>query len=324
MSPALLHLESHCTAALFAGDVPLFALADGTVHRWADADHSERAHSALLAAASAADGKALLTSGEDGRVCRTDRSGEPREVATVPRKWIGCVASGPRGAVAFAAGRSVWLHEDAGSLRELQHPRSVAGIAFAPDGSCIAVSRYNGVTLHSAEGNNAPVELEWKGIYAGVIFSPEGRYVLAAMQENLIHGWRLADRRHFRMTGYPARVKDWSWSANGRWLATSGASTAIVWPFDGPDGPMGRSALEVGAAHGDALVTAVACHPAKDTVAIGYADGALALAAIDADEQRLVRQAGHGPISCIAWHSGGSRLAFGSGHGECGIVEVDS
>lgn len=327
MPPAPLNLESHCSAALFVGAVPLFAFADGTVHRWAEGDHGARdhcarAHSGLLAAAPASDGAALITAGEDGRVCWTDRSGEPREVATLPRKWIGCLAAGPHGAVAYAAGRSVWLHQEAGGLREFQHPRTVAGIAFAPDGSRIGVSRYNGVTLHPADGDDAPEELEWKGIYAGVTFSPDGRFVLAAMQENLLHGWRLSDKRHFRMTGYPARVKDWSWSANGRWLATAGAASAILWPFDGFDGPMGRAALEVGAPRGDALATAVACHPTRDIVAIGYADGALAVAAVEADEQKLVRESGNGPISCIAWRGDGARVAFGSARGECGIVEV--
>jgi WD40 repeat protein len=322
MRLALLELGSHCTAALFAGDSPLFALADGTVHRWTGTDQSARAHSALLAAVPAADGAALLTSGEDGRVCRTDGSGEPHEVAAVPRKWIGCVASGARGALAFAAGRSVWVQQGCDGLKELQHPRSVAGIAFAPDGSRVAVSRYNGVTIHTIAGSDPPVELEWKGIYAGVGFSPDGQFLIAAMQENLLHGWHLADRRHFRMTGYPARVKDWSWSANGRWLATSGAGAAVVWPFDGPAGPMGRVALELGSLRGEALVTAVACHPVQDAVAIGYSDGALAVAAIDADEQCIVRESGRGAISSISWHNEGARLAFGTELGECGILEA--
>ena len=80
------------------------------------------------------------------------------------------------------------------------------------------------------------------------------------MQENALHGWKLADAKHMRMTGYPAKVKSLSWSAKGKWLASSGAPAAIVWPFQGKDGPMGKAPLELGT-RGDTMVTCVACHP---------------------------------------------------------------
>ena len=72
-----------------------------------------------------------------------------------------------------------------------------------------------------------------------------------SMQENALHGWKLdtkpgAETRHMRMTGYPAKVKSVSWSAKGKWLASSGAPAAIVWPFQAKDGPMGKAPLELG------------------------------------------------------------------------------
>ncbi|MGE0874305.1 MAG: WD40 repeat domain-containing protein [Burkholderiales bacterium] len=322
MADAVLDLGCHCTAALFAGDAPMFALADGTIRRGAGADACLRAHSALLAAVASADRRSLLTSGEDGRVCRTGVSGDPAELAAIPRKWIGSVASSVRGTLAFAAGRSVWLSEAGGPLRELQHPRSVAGIAFSPDGSLLAVARYGGVTLHAVSSATPPAELDWKGIYAALAFSPDGRFLLAFMQDELLHGWRLKDSRHFRMSGYPGRIKDWSWSADGRWLATSGAHAAVLWPFEGEDGPMGSTALEVGAPRGDARVSAVACHPRRDEIALGYADGAIVVASFDDDAAVTLRDAGRSAVSSVAWNSEGSRLAFGSELGECGVLDV--
>jgi WD40 repeat protein len=321
MTPVQLELGSHCAAARFLGDTPLFALADGTIHRWKGADESERVHAALLAAAASNDRQALLTSGDDGRVCRVERAGAPVELANLPRKWIASVACSALGPVAFASGRTVWLHGASSELRELQHPRSVAGIAFSPEGSRVAVARYNGVTLHWLFRAEAPVELEYKGIHTGLTFSPDGRFLVAAMQENFVHGWRLADGQHFRMTGYPAKVKDWAWSASERWLATSGGFSAVVWPFDGPHGPIGRNALEIGP-RAETLVTAVACHPREDTIAIGYADGALKVAPIEAEGERLLRAAGRGAITSIDWHRAGDRLAFGSNVGECGVLDV--
>lgn len=322
MAGAVLDLGSHCSAALFAGDAPLFALADGTIHRRAEAGGRVRAHSALLAAAATADRRSLLTTGEDGRVCRTDATGEPAELVAVPRKWVSCVASSVRGALAYGSGRSVWVGEASGPLRELQHARSVASIAFSPDGSRLAVARYGGVSVHAVDGDASPVDLEWKGIYAGIGFAPDGRFLIACMQDELLHGWRLQDARHFRMAGYAARIRDWAWSADGRWLATSGAASAVLWPFDGADGPMGSTALEVGAPRGDVLVTAVACHPRGAELAIGYADGAVALASIDDEAGRMLRAADRGAVTSLAWHNSGARLAFGTASGKCGVLDV--
>ena len=74
------------------------------------------------------------------------------------------------------------------------------------------------------------------------------------MQENALHGWKLADGKHMRMTGYPAKVKSLSWSAKGKWLASSGAPAAILWPFQAKDGPMGKAPMELGT-RGNTMVT---------------------------------------------------------------------
>ena len=111
------------------------------------------------------------------------------------------------------------------------------------------------------------------------------------MQENALHGWKLADGKHMRMTGYPAKVKSLSWSAKGKWLASSGAPAAILWPFQSKDGPMGKAPIELGT-RGNMMVSAVACHPTDDIVAIGYQDG-MVLAARFADAKEvLLRRAG--------------------------------
>ena len=43
------------------------------------------------------------------------------------------------------------------------------------------------------------------------------------MQENALHGWRLSDGQHMRMSGYPSKTHILSFTRNGKWLATSGA-----------------------------------------------------------------------------------------------------
>ena len=50
-----------------------------------------------------------------------------------------------------------------------------------------------------------PETLEWKGSHLDVTFSPDGRFLVTAMQEPTLHGWRLVDSKHMRMSGYAAR-----------------------------------------------------------------------------------------------------------------------
>jgi WD40 repeat protein len=320
---APLDLDGHCLAAHFLGAVPVFAMADGTVHRLDGGHKVVQVHNGLLSVARAPNGDALVTGGEDGRVCRVSAGGEVSELAVMARKWMSAVASGPQGAVAFASGRSAWVRFSTGRLREFQHERSVEGLAFAPKGLRLAATRYNGVTLHWADTQAKPVELEWKGAHIGVTFSPDGRFVVTTMQENALHGWRLEDSRHMRMSGYPAKVKGWSWSAKGKWLATTGAPAAIVWPFSGKDGPMGKAPLELGL-RADQMVTAIACHPAEDVAAIGYADG-MVLAVRFADQKEvLLRRPGRGGVTSLAWDADGRRVAFGSEAGECGVIDISA
>lgn len=311
-------LDGHCLAVAFVGGVPHFALADGVVHR--PGLGSASLHDGLLCVAATPDGRALVTGGEDGKVMRLE-AGAAAEVGSAGRKWVTTVAAGPNGAFAWGAGRDAFVRLADGKVKALAHPRSVEGLAFAPKGLRLAVARYNGVTLHFPATDGKPAELEWTGAHTAVVFSPDGDYVVTAMQENALHGWRLSDGRHMKMTGYPAKVKSLSWSAKGRWLASSGASAAIVWPFHGKDGPMGKAPLELGT-RADSMVTAVACHPAEEMVAIGYADGMVMAVRFADAREALLRRPGKGAISSMAWDAGGARLAFGSEKGDCGVIDI--
>ena len=280
---APLDLDSHCIAAAFIGGVPFFALADGVVHRLDHGHKSIPAHDGLLCTTIDWGNSRLITGGEDGKVVATKADGSSEILADIGRKWVTGVAAGPKTAIGFASGRSAWVRLDDGKLKEFQHPRSVEGIAFSPDGN----------------------------------------FVVTTMQENALHGWKLADGKHMRMTGYPGKVKSLSWSAKGKWLASSGAPAAIVWPFSGKDGPMGKAPLELGT-RGNAMVTAVACHPSQDVVAVGYDDGmVMAVRFADAKEV-LLRRPGKGAVTSMMWDKEERRVAFGSAAGDCGVIDISA
>jgi WD40 repeat protein len=317
---APLDLDGHCIAAVFLGGVPHFALADGTIHRLDSGHKWLTVHDGLLAAALDQQKARLITGGEDGKVFSS--AGETAAlVAEAGRKWVTSVAAGPQGAVAYASGKNAYVRFADGKSWEFAHPRSVEGLAFSPRGMRLGVARYNGATLHYVAAKGLPTELHWAGAHTGITFSPDGNFLVTIMQENALHGWKLADSKHMRMSGYPAKVKSLSWSAKGKWLASSGAPAAIVWPFQGKDGPMGKAPLELGT-RGNAMVTAVACHPSQDIAAIGYADGMVMAVRFADQKEVLLRRPGKGAVTSMMWDSEERRIAFGSEAGDCGVIDI--
>lgn len=323
---APLDLDEHCIFAGFTEDVPLFALASGMVHRLDHGQHRHEQHDGLLAATLSQDKKKLLTSGEDGRVCSLTKFGESAELAAIGSKWISALASGPQDAVGFATGRKAYIRLKDGTLREFDEERSVEGIAFAPKGMRVAFARYNGVSVNWVNRQTQATNLHWDGAHLDVIYSPDGRFLVTTMQENALHGWKLDGKstdqdRHMKMTGYPTKVKSHSWSAKGKWLATSGSQAAIVWPFSSKDGPMGKAPLQLGT-RGDTMVSCVACHPTEDVVAVGYADGMVLACRFEDNKEAVLRRGGASAISSMGWQSDGRLLAFGSEKGECGVIDI--
>lgn len=326
-SLAPLDINVHAIFAGFIADIPTFAGADGLIHQLRGGHMQMEAHDGLLCAAATPDGDSLLTGGEDGKLNRLNADGTLTTLMQKGNSWITSVAAGPNGAFACATGRTVWANanngEKDGGEKEFTHERSVEGITFAPKGLRLAVARYNGVSLHWLGVQSEPQNLEWKGVHFAVTFSPDGRFLITSMQENALHGWRLSDMKHLRMAGYPTKVKSLSWAPKGRWLATSGAQAAVVWPFTGKDGPMGKAPLELGT-RADTLVTCVSCHPEEEMAAIGYADGMILFVRFVDAKEVLLRRPGKDAVSTMNWDEKGLRLAFGTESGECGVIDISS
>ena len=163
------------------------------------------------------DGKRLITGGDDGKVVALDAKGEVTQLAIdAKRRWIDNVAVHPDGALAWSAGKTAFVKSGKGEEKTFEMPSTVGGLAFAPKGLRLAIAHYNGVTLWFPNMAAKPEFLEWAGSHLGVVFSPDNKFLVTSMHEPALHGWRLADNRHMRMSGYPGRVRSMSWSAGGK------------------------------------------------------------------------------------------------------------
>jgi WD40 repeat protein len=269
-------------------------------------------------------GQGVLTGGDDGRVVWTRGEGVAEVYAG--SRWVDAIDASPAsGLVAFAVGREVHVRDtvDASFARSFRHERSVAALAFEPKGRRVAAATYGGVMLWYARiAEQKPQLLKWAGSHIGVVWAPSGKFVVSAMQENTLHGWRLSDNKDMRMGGYPSKVKSLAFLSDGLMLATSGASGAVVWPFAGANGPMGKEAAEVGYQEG-VEVTRVAAAPSLRRVAAGLSDGRVWVA--DLGDSRVVTvDAGAGaPISALAMSANGGRVAFGDENGRAGVIDLN-
>jgi WD40 repeat protein len=310
------------TSVQFLGDKAAFVGAEENVYLVnAQGDVSAVAvHSGGILCV-AADGTRLVMGGDDGKLVSLDTAGEVQLLATDPkRRWIDNVALHPDGAVAWSAGKTAYVRGGKNEEKSFDAPSTVGGLAFAPKGLRLAVAHYNGVTLWFPNMAAKPEVLEWAGSHLAVTFSPDNKFLVTAMHEPALHGWRLADARHMRMTGYPGRVRSMSWSAGGKALATSGADTVIMWPFASKDGPMGKEPAML--APQQARVSAVACHPKQDILAAGYGDGTVLMVRMADGAEILVRSNGSAPIVGLAWNATGTLLAFATDEGEAGLLEL--
>jgi WD40 repeat protein len=324
--------DAAIVAAHFIGDSAVFVLGEEALLMARAGEHRRVAIHGGAILAVAADGERLVTGGDDGRVVETDAAGASTVLATDARhRWIDHVAVGPDRAVAWSAGKQAFVRTPKGARaaegarkggeRLFELPSTVGGLAFAPKGFRLAVAHYNGATLWFPNAAGAaPETLDWRGSHRLATFSPDGRFLITSMQEPTLHGWRLADRKDMRMQGYAARVRSLDWTADGKWLASGGATQLILWPFQGKDGPMGKTPQML--APSQAQLEVVACHPTQGVVAVGYADGLILLVRLPDGAEVLARKPGAAPVTGLCWRHDGKLLAFGTEDGEAGVVDL--
>ena len=319
--------DAFVVSALFTAEGSAFCLGDGTV-RFGSGESVQAHEGAVLCAAAHPSGSGVVTGGDDGRLVwsrpQSSGTGGGEVLADLGGKWIDSVASEPSGLIAFAAGRALHVRDvkDPKFARTFQHERSIADLAFDPKGRRLAAATYGGVAQWFARiADQKPQMLKWAGSHVATIYSPDGRFILSAMQENALHGWRLQDGRDMRMGGYPAKPRSLVFLAGGQLLATSGANGVVVWPFGGASGPMGREAAEVGAEEA-ALVTRVAGRRAGRRVVAGLDDGRVWTADLAGrGVTPLVAERG-AAISALAVADDGGHVAWGAEDGKAGVIAL--
>ena len=325
-------LDAFVVAAAFdrSGNRACLALGDGSIRlvdladkeNWRKLDVHD---GAILALEPDVMPGGFVTGGDDGKFLRIGADGSVSTIFDAGSRWVEHVAvhlaERGKGLLACSVGKLLHVFDDTGKkLKTLEHPSSVTGVVFDARGKKIVVSHYNGASQWFVAAKvDTPRKLEWKGSHIAVAISPDGDAVMTSMQENALHGWRLSDGQHMRMSGYPSKTNSLSFTKGGKWLATSGSDAIVIWPFTG-GGPMGKAPTEL--AGGDDIACTVAlAHTQQEAIAGGFADGSVVLADVGSGRILPVAAPGRGPISALAWSPDGTHLAFGSETGFAAIVD---
>jgi WD40 repeat protein len=329
LSEARLENNPHVNALAFAerDTAVVIAAGDGWLWRMPLAEGPDRMYRLaglgampLFVAGGVADGGVLVGT-DSGSVVAVTPDGATSVCVFSDGGWAEKVAVDPSGRTACSLGKRVIVLDGSGAtlVEYDDHPSTVTGLAFSADGTLLACSHYGGITLWQTNGG-APERLSWHGSHTAVTWSPDGRFIVSAMQENELHSWRMPERKSLRMSGYPAKIRSMSWTSDSRFLAVSGADTVTSWDFTG-NGPSGRAPEEFGYVF-NCVVTQVAAHPKTHVVAGGYNDGTVLIGHVTKGDAIIARGGDGAPITQLLWTPDGEMLIAATATGTVATMSL--
>jgi WD40 repeat protein len=285
----------------------------------------------VLAVAWQPAGMQCASSGQDGEVRMWDsRSANPVSDATGAgpllreAQWSEHLAFAPNGKqLAVATGKRLRIFDTAGNLRADLPDRSggIAALAWRPKTLEIAAAANGGMRIHRVADPPYTLDLPWKGACLTASWSPDGRIVASGLQDGSVHFWYVAAGKQSEMKGYGAKVRLTTWSASGRWLATSANEQIVVWDFGGR-GPEGGAPLEL-RSH-TARLTQLAFAPQGNLLISGASDRRLLAWQPGASEQPVDADLLADEIVLVRFSRDGTRLAVGDRSGVLTCYRVET
>ena len=221
------------------------------------------------------DSRGLASAGQDGKIRFWDMtSGEATHSLDGGAEWVEHLSwsDGKEPILASAAGRKLKLWNAVGDLvREYpDHQSTISDLQWKPRGTQLASIAYGGVTLWDPQQSEAIRRLEWQGSSLVIAWSPDGKHIATGDQDSTVHFWIMATGEDLQMTGYPTKVRELSWDATSRFLATGGGQEVTVWDCSGR-GPAGTKPITL-SGHQNFLSVVRFQHRGK-LLASGGADG---------------------------------------------------
>jgi WD40 repeat protein len=263
---------------------------------------------ACLSVAADPDG-GFLSGGADGRVTCVQADGSVRVIAH-HGEAVALVTAGPGRWRACAIGRIV--HKLGGSASRIEVAGPVTCLAVDPASGRLGIGHEGGITLWA--GGDAPLVLAAPGTHCGLCWSPDRTMLASFAPEGTLSAWRFPDAKPSSIAvGTPV-------SALGA-LATGGGFVAgvggrvVYWAATTAE----TSACGV---PNQSAVNRIACHPRRAVIAAGYANGTVVLCQPNSSALLLLRRAGEGAVSTLAFSRSGGHLGIGTDGGEVAVLAL--
>jgi WD40 repeat protein len=266
------------------------------------------------------DAKFLTSAGQDGKIKLFDaETGKLLKTLDAGAAWVEAVKWSPHSDIFVStAGKFIRLwSEDGELLREYPAQNStVADVVWSPASDKFVTACYGGLTQWRSD-NAIPVHrYEWKGSTLVISWSPNGKYIATGDQDSTVHFWITKNGKDLQMYGYPTKVKELSWDATSRFLATGGGGYVTVWNCE--PSPEGTTPMQL-KGHQNYL-SALGFQPDGLLLVSGDLDGKISLWDIGREGKLQSSANLSGEITNINWISGNKFAAATS----LGIVAVFS
>ncbi len=274
----------------------------------------------------------LASGGQDGCVRFWNAAAGSRTAETkLGAAWVehlewrpaaGAPAAGRPPSLAAAAGRRLNLLGPDGAVAHAfaDAPKTLSALAWDPRGERIAAAWFGGAGVWDGDDHRSRHEYAYGSSVQAMLWSPDGRWLVAGAQDNAVHLWVPAEGEEFHMSGYETRVRELSFSADSRWLATGGARDACVWDCSGA-GPDGREPLAL--PHAD-RVCAVAFQHRGGLLATAAQSNEVGMWHPARGDVRLATVRLTAAASKLAWSPDDTRLAIGSQQGGVLVLRVEA
>ena len=266
---------------------------------------------------------AFLAGADDGVVYRIHIDGVER-LTRLHQSWPDQLATHAFGLSAVADGSVVRVLNASGTVqRDFDaHPSTIAGMAFDREGSRLAVSHYDGASVWDLASGVRTHSLHFRGSHLSLRWRSDGRYLVTATQEKMLHVWDLTNQADASLGPSFNKVKSLGWSADGAWLLAAGNDTISAWSF--AEG-LPRPAPSLLGRFSEALIGQVCPHPILSLTAAGYNDGGLDLTALAsrAGRHALIKPGTAVPVTDLAWSPDGNHLVGGTRDGRLFIYRFD-
>ena len=230
--------------------------------------------------------------------------------------WVERIAWCPTAnLLASAAGKKLRLWNLDGTMRReyADHPSTITDIQWKPNDAVLASTGYGKLYLWDCRNNEMPrANFAWQGSMLTLAWSPNGEYIAAGGQDCSVHFWLMKTGEDLQMSGYPVKVRELSWDASSRYLATGGGATPCVWDCSGK-GPAGTEPIQLDAHKDNVACLAFQHHGAL--LASGGEDGLVALWQPGKQQGPLALAKHAAPISQLVWSADDQRLAVGTATG---------